>query len=43
MIAKLPGGKARFMGDNLELVCLFQAAEIQRLIENLEDFKQKYL
>jgi hypothetical protein len=28
MIAKLPGGKTKFMGDNLEIVCLFQAAEI---------------
>jgi hypothetical protein len=41
MIARLPGGKTRFMGDNLEMVCLFQAAEIERLIDNLEDFKVK--
>lgn len=27
LIAKLPGD-SKFMGDNLELVCLFQAAEI---------------
>ena len=26
MIARLPGAKSRFMGDNLDLVCLFQAA-----------------
>ena len=42
MIAKLPGDKKIFMGDNLELVVLFQAAEIQRLIQNLEEFKLKY-
>ena len=42
MIAKLPGDKKVFMGDSLELVCLFQAAEIERLIENLEEFKLKY-
>lgn len=28
MIAKIPGDKKVFMGDNLEMVCLFQAAEI---------------
>jgi len=28
MIARLPGGKTKFMGDNLEMICLFQAAEI---------------
>jgi hypothetical protein len=41
MIAKLPGRK-NFMGPHLELVCLLQAAEIERLIENLEDYKVKY-
>lgn len=30
------------MGDNLELVCLFQAAEIERLIENLDEYRLKY-
>jgi hypothetical protein len=39
MIAKLPGDKKQFMGDSLELVCLFQAAEIERLIANLEEFQ----
>lgn len=28
MIARLPGENKKFMGDNLEIVCLFQAAEI---------------
>lgn len=42
MIARLPGDKKVFMGDNLELVVLFQAAEIERLIENLEEFKLRY-
>mgnify|MGYP000959730189 FL=1 len=26
MIAKVPGDKKNFMGDYLEIVCLFQAA-----------------
>jgi hypothetical protein len=26
MIARLPGAKTKFMGDNLEMICLFQAA-----------------
>lgn len=30
------------MGDHLDLVCLFQAAEIERLCEFLEDYKLKY-
>ena len=30
------------MGENLELVCLLQAAEIERLIESLEEYKLKY-
>lgn len=42
MIAKLPGDKKMFMGDNLEIVVLFQAAEIERLIENLDEYKLKY-
>lgn len=42
MIAKLPGDKRLFMGDNLEMVCLFQAAEIERLIDNLDEYKLKY-
>ena len=41
MIAKLPGDKKLFMGDHLEMVCLFQAAEIERLIENLDVYKLK--
>lgn len=43
MIAKLPGDKRLFMGDNLEMVCLFQAAEIERLIDNLDEYKLKYV
>lgn len=36
MIAKLPGSRNIYMGDHLEIVVLFQAAEIERLIENLD-------
>jgi hypothetical protein len=36
LIAKLPGDRKMFMGDHLEMVCLFQAAEIERLIETLD-------
>jgi hypothetical protein len=39
LIAKLPGDSKQFMGDNLELVCLFQAAEIERLVEVLDEYK----
>ena len=35
MIAKFAGDN-KFMGDNLELVVLFQAAEIERLTKSLE-------
>lgn len=35
-IARLPGESKTFMGNNLELVCLFQAAEIERICDNLE-------
>lgn len=41
MIARLPGDKKVFMGEHLELVCLLQAAEIERLCEFLEDFRLK--
>jgi hypothetical protein len=34
MIAKI-GGENKFMGDNLEIVVLFQAAEIERLSKSL--------
>jgi hypothetical protein len=40
MIAKLPGNKVN-MGQHLELVCLLQAAEIERLCEYLEEYKLK--
>jgi hypothetical protein len=36
MIARLPDDKRMFMGNKLELVCLLQAAEIERLAINLE-------
>jgi hypothetical protein len=41
MIARLPGETKNFMGDNIELVCLFQAAEIERLIDSLDEYKLK--
>jgi hypothetical protein len=28
LIAKIPGDKKPFMGDNIEMVCFLQAAEI---------------
>ena len=28
MIAKLPGDERNFMGEHMDIVCLFQAAEI---------------
>lgn len=42
LIAKLPGDNKIFMGEHLELVLLFQGAEIERLIESLNDYKLKY-
>lgn len=42
MIARLPGDKRIAMGEHLDLVCLLQAAEIERLCEFLEDYKLKY-
>jgi hypothetical protein len=42
MIQKLPGEEKIFMGDNLELVCLFQAAEIERLTLYLNEYVLKY-
>ena len=36
MIAKIPGDRHNFMGEHIELVCLMQAAEIERLHEYLE-------
>jgi hypothetical protein len=42
MIAKLPGDRKVFMGEHLELVCLLQAAEIERLCEFLDDYRLKY-
>ena len=42
LIARLPGDNKPFMGDNIEMVCLFQAAEIERLIEYLDEYRIKY-
>lgn len=41
MIAKLPGQR-NFMGSHLELICLLQAAEIERLSICLEEHRLKY-
>ena len=30
------------MGENLEVICLFQAAEIERLNDSLQEYKLKY-
>jgi hypothetical protein len=43
MIAKMPGDKKIFMGNHLELICLLQAAEIERLCEFLDDYKLRCL
>ena len=44
MIAKLPGKKnENFMGGHLELTCLFQAAEIERLHQYLNEYREKSL
>lgn len=43
MIARLPGENKTFMGEHMEIVCLLQAAEIERLIDNLDDYKLRYL
>lgn len=40
MIATFSGEK-KFMGDNLEIVVLFQAAEIERLTKSLEEYRVK--
>jgi hypothetical protein len=42
MIARLPDHSQNFMGGHLEVVCLMQAAEIERLTEFLSEFKLKY-
>ena len=43
MIASLPGEKKRFMGDHPEVVCLLQAAEIERLHEYLQEYRERNL
>ena len=42
IIAKLPGDKRVFMGNKLEILCLLQAAEIERLALHLDDYRAKY-
>jgi len=42
MIARLPGDRKTFMGNKLELVCLLQAAEIERLSLNLAEYRVRY-
>lgn len=39
MIARLPNDRRPFMGNRLELVCLLQAAEIERLAAALEEYR----
>ena len=41
MIASLPGAKKVNMGNKLEMLCLLQAAEIERLSVSLEDYRVK--
>ena len=41
MIAKLQG-ENKFMGDHIELVVLFQAAEIERLTKSLEEYRVRF-
>ena len=43
MIARIPGENKTFMGEHVEIVCLLQAAEIERLIDSLEDYKLRCL
>lgn len=42
MIARLPDHPSKPMGQHLELVCLLQAAEIERLSDYLTEIKSKY-
>lgn len=42
LIATMPGHKKLFMGDNVEMVAFLQAAEIERLIEYLDEYRIKY-
>ena len=41
MMQNLPGAGVQPIGDHLEVVCLLQAAELERLAQYLEDFKLK--
>lgn len=43
MIARMPDHPSRFMGGHLELICLLQSAEIERLTIFLNEIKEKYL
>ena len=42
LIARIPGDTKIFMGDHIELVLLFQSAEIERLHESLAEYKLKF-
>lgn len=42
MIARLPDHPSKPMGQFLDLVCLLQAAEIERLTDYLTEMKSKY-
>ena len=42
LIARLPGDRKSFMGEHLDVICLFQAAEIERLTEYLSSYKLKF-
>lgn len=42
LIARVPGDTRIFMGDHLELVCLFQAAEIERLHDSLREYAVRF-
>ena len=42
MIAKLPNHPSKRMGPYLELVCLLQAAEIERLADFLAEIRARY-
>ena len=42
MIANLPGKKGTSLQGKTELVCLLQAAEIERLNEYLQEYNVRY-
>lgn len=42
LIARMPGDRKIFMGEHVDMVCLLQAVEIERLMEYLNDYKLKF-